>query len=108
MVREIGGAAVDEVGALDVMHRRVDLAREHHAAQALFRRHLLNEHAGRRLEAYRASMAVARHALHPPLHVARLYAEFVLERAARPERRGLLVLGHADALSFQGFRSFYS
>src|SRR6267378_1536880 len=106
MVREIGGAAVDEVGALDVMHRRVDLAREHHAAQALLRRHLLDDDTRRRLEADRAAVAVARHALHPPLHVARAYAEFMFQRAARPERRGLLVLGHADALALEIRRLF--
>src|SRR5258706_11492138 len=83
------------------MHRGIDLAREHHAAQAFFRRHLLDGHARRRLEAHRAAMAVRRHALHPPLHVARFHAELMLEGAARPERRGLLVLGHTDALAVE-------
>src|SRR5256885_5824929 len=101
MVGEIGGAAVDEVGAPDVMHCRVDFPGEHHAAQALFRRHLPDQYARWRLEADRAAMAVRRHALHPPFHVARLDAELVLERPARPERGRLLVFRHADALAFQ-------
>src|SRR5438067_9470308 len=79
----------------------VNLAGDDHAAEILLRRHLADGHAARRLEADRAAMAVARHALHPPLHVARRHAEFMLQGPARPERRGLLVLRHADALALE-------
>src|SRR5436190_214296 len=78
-----------------------DLAGDDHAAEVLVRRHLPDAYAARRLEADRAAMAVARHALHPPFQVARVHAEFVFERAARPQRRGLLVLRHADALALE-------
>ena len=44
--------------------------------------------------------------LHMPFHILGPDSEFVLERGPRPQRRGLLVLGNADALALQVFRPF--
>ena len=40
-------------------------------------------------------------ALHPEFHVLRRDAEFVLQHAARPQRGGLLIFRHADALALE-------
>ena len=53
------------------------------------------------LKPVRAGMAVRRHALHPVFHLGRVDAELMLQRAARPERRGLLIFRHADAAALE-------
>ena len=40
-------------------------------------------------------------AFHEPLDVAGVHAEFMLQDAARPDRPGLLIFRHADALAAQ-------
>ena len=62
---------------------------------------LVHPHALRRREPGRAAVALVRIALHEPLDLAGMHAELVLQRAARPDRPGLLILRHADALAAQ-------
>jgi len=80
---------------------RVKLAGEHHRADALVGRDLMHGDAGRRLEAGGAAVAHFRRALHPEFHVLRRDVEFVLQHAARPQRRSLLIFWHADALALE-------
>ena len=44
-------------------------------------------------------MADIRRAFHPEFHILGSHTEFVFQNSARPERRGLLVFRHADALA---------
>ena len=46
-------------------------------------------------------MALVGVALHEPFDVAGMHVEFVLQDAARPDRPGLLIFRHADALAAQ-------
>jgi hypothetical protein len=101
VVPQVDGAAVDQVVVDDVVHHRVELALDHHGAEVGLDRHRMHDDAGRRLEAGGAAMAVRGGPLHPPFHVLRSDAPLVLQRAARPQRRGLLILRHADALALE-------
>ena len=56
-----------------------------------------------RFESRGAAVAEFGRALHEEFHVLRADAPFVLKRAARPQRAGLLIFGDADALAFQVF-----
>ena len=85
------------------MDRCVELAGEHHRGDALAGGNLMHPHARRRREARRAAVAELGRALHEELHVLRAHAPFMLKRAARPQRAGLLIFGHADALALQVF-----
>ena len=101
MAAQIGGAAVDQVDALDIVDRRVQLAGEDHRGDALLGWDVVHGHAGRWREAGGAAMAALGRPLHPEFQIAVAHAELVLQDAARPQRRGLLVFGDADALPFQ-------
>src|SRR5438270_3096074 len=46
-------------------------------------------------------MAVTRHPLHPELHFGRRHAELVLQDAARPQRRGLLIFRYPDPAALE-------
>src|SRR6185437_3744507 len=91
MIVQILSAAVDEILVADVEHAGVELAGDHHRANALLRRDLIDSDARRRLEADGTGMAPRRRALHEMGHVPRRHAELVLEGAANPQRRGLLI-----------------
>ena len=65
------------------------------------RRDLVDAHARRGGEAGGAAMALVGIALHEPFDVAGMHVEFVLQDAARPDRPGLLIFRHADALAAQ-------
>src|SRR5262249_6715495 len=92
----IDGAAVAVIG-----HAGIELAREHHRADALLRRNLVDGDAGRRLEADRAGVATRRQALHEENHVGWSNPEFVVEDAAGPQRRSHHVFRHANTLAFE-------
>src|SRR5271155_4159043 len=83
------------------MQRGVELAGEQHRAHALVGRYLVDGDAGRRLEAGGAAVALVRRALHPEYDILRMHAELVLQHAARPQRRGLLIFWHAYALTLE-------
>ena len=72
-----------------------------HLAHVGGRRDLVDAHAWRRGEAGGAAMALVGIALHEPFDLAGMHAEFVLQDAARPDRPGLLIFRHADALAAQ-------
>ncbi len=101
---QIERAAVD-ARAGEVHVHGVQAALGHHRAKVLRRRvHIVERNAGRRREAGGAAVAQLGRALHPPLDVAVRDAVLVLKEAARPQRGGLLVLVHADALALQAGR----
>ena len=83
------------------MQHGVELAGQHHRADAFVGGNLMHDDAGRRLEAGGAAVTAIRRALHPEFHVFRRDAEFMLQHAARPQRRGLLIFRHADALALE-------
>ena len=101
MVLEIGLAAVDQIVVDDVVDHRIELAGEHHRADVLVIRNGVDDDARRRLEAGRAAVAFFRRTFHPVFHVLRHDAEFMLQHAARPQRRGLLILRHANPLALE-------
>src|ERR1700691_1705828 len=100
MMVKIDIAAVDEVSLVPIIgHAGVELAREHHGADAFLRRNLVDGDSGWRLEADRSGMAARRHPFHEEGHVLWRDAELALQDAAGPQRRSLDVFRHADALA---------
>ena len=67
----------------------------------LVRRYAVKRNAGRRREAGGAAVAQFVGAFHVPMDFVLRYAEVVLQNAACPERRGLLIFADADALAVQ-------
>ena len=101
LTADVDGRAVDQVRLTDVVDDAVKLARDHHRTDALFRRDLVDGHARRRAEGERTGVTMRGHALHPEFHLGRRHAELVLQNAARPQRRGLLIFRHADTAAAQ-------
>src|SRR4051794_32653678 len=99
--RNIDGAAVDQVSVHQIVERAIELAADQHLADIAGGRYLVHAHALRRSESGRPAVALVGVALHEPLDVAGMDAELVLEDAARPDRPGLLIFRHADALAAQ-------
>ena len=83
------------------MQRTVELAAQQHFAHIGARRDLAHTHAGRRGKAGRPAMALVGIAFHEPFDVAGVDVELVLQDATRPDRPGLLIFRHADALAAQ-------
>src|SRR5580704_16401567 len=100
MIVQVGVAAIDEIAVAAVIgHAGIELAREHHRADALLRRNLVDADPGRRRKTDRAGMTARRNALHEEGHVLGRDAELVLQDAAGPQRRSLYVFRHADTLA---------
>src|SRR5262245_34564114 len=79
---------------------RVQLTAQHHLIERFFR--VMEPQSWGRLEAADcASVAEARCSLHVPVHFIRPNAELMLQSAAGPDRRRLLVVPGADPLSSQ-------
>ena len=97
-------AAVDQVVVGQIQQRGVELAVDEHRADALIAWDAVETQTGRWLEARRTTVAAFLRSLHPPLEIFWLDAELVFEDAARPQRGGLLVLRHADALALEILR----
>ena len=103
-VAEIHPAPVDEVGIVQVQKGGVDPSRKQHRPDILALGNPLDPDAGRRCEPGRACVTQHVGALHVPVDVRRHDTEFVVERAAAPQRSGLLILGNRHLLALQVFR----
>src|SRR5258708_33634531 len=102
MIVQVGVAAIDEISVAAVIgHAGIELASEHHGADALLRRNLVDADSGWRLKADRAGMAARRNSLHEEGHILGRDAELVLQDAAGPQRRSLYVFRHADTLALE-------
>src|SRR5262245_32249464 len=99
--RDVDRAAVDQVLLEEIVQRAVELAPDEHLPHVRGRRDLVHAHAGGRGEAGGTAVALVGVALHEPFDLARMHPELVLQDAALPDRPGLLIFRHADALAAQ-------
>ena len=103
---DIGAATIHEIVVRDVVNDRVDFAVQQHVAEIGVWRHRTHRYAMWRPETGRMAVAAVVVPFHEPRHVAGVHAEFVLQNAAGPDRRRLLIFRNARALAFEIRRFF--
>ncbi len=109
VVVEIQCRPVDQVvGPREVAQRPVEFPLQQHLTHIGVVGNVVQRHIGRRRKAGRRAMAVVVVALHPEFHVARMDVVFVLQIAARPKRRRLLVFRHPHLLADQVLGHLYA
>jgi hypothetical protein len=82
----------------------VQFVSEDRRRQALVAGDALKRYSRRRLETGRTAVAHLLAPLHVPVNLVLRHAEVMFENAAQPQRRGLLILGHAQTFAHEVLR----